>query len=267
MHTLGDTLAILLVGVFYLLYILAWTAVPVGAFVLVVRYWRKERRRLEHVRAAIAETLGGSYRGGLIEFQIGDRAARLEFHPAKIGQQPCTMVSVDLRGHSPGALQVCRRESSPWFSGQSHETGDLEFDARYAVRATPPALVTAVFSPLKRAWLTTMIRGLEKLGEPAVDVGRERLIVRVHKALEDERWVRHLVNVASMMCEHLTDAVPAGVAWMESVQGEASRCMVCGTSIEAAVVRCERCRTPHHRDCWEFMGACSTFACGSKQRA
>jgi hypothetical protein len=42
-----------------------------------------------------------------------------------------------------------------------------------------------------------------------------------------------------------------------------ARCEVCGTELsKGRVVRCARCRTPHHEECWEFNGACSTFACG-----
>lgn len=27
------------------------------------------------------------------------------------------------------------------------------------------------------------------------------------------------------------------------------------------VVQCRKCKTPHHRTCWEYMGKCSTYAC------
>jgi hypothetical protein len=30
-------------------------------------------------------------------------------------------------------------------------------------------------------------------------------------------------------------------------------------------VNCRRCGTPHHKDCWEFNGQCSTYACGEKR--
>src|SRR5204863_6334359 len=39
-------------------------------------------------------------------------------------------------------------------------------------------------------------------------------------------------------------------------------CQVCGVSLgQGAVVRCRRCATPHHEDCWAYTGECSTFAC------
>lgn len=39
-------------------------------------------------------------------------------------------------------------------------------------------------------------------------------------------------------------------------------CQICGTAIEDSnPVRCQQCETPHHLDCWEFLGGCSTYAC------
>ena len=39
-------------------------------------------------------------------------------------------------------------------------------------------------------------------------------------------------------------------------------CQVCGVEIRAAPKLCPRCETPHHADCWEYTGKCSTYACG-----
>ena len=39
-------------------------------------------------------------------------------------------------------------------------------------------------------------------------------------------------------------------------------CQVCGTPVELpAPVTCELCETPHHEDCWRYLGSCSTYAC------
>jgi len=43
-------------------------------------------------------------------------------------------------------------------------------------------------------------------------------------------------------------------------------CQVCGDGIELPV-HCCKCRTPHHRDCWEYYGSCSVYACGEKRTA
>lgn len=42
-------------------------------------------------------------------------------------------------------------------------------------------------------------------------------------------------------------------------------CRVCGEVIREGLVFCRRCKTPHHRDCWLYVGRCSVFACGESQ--
>ncbi|MBI4859318.1 MAG: hypothetical protein HY815_03530 [Candidatus Riflebacteria bacterium] len=41
------------------------------------------------------------------------------------------------------------------------------------------------------------------------------------------------------------------------------RCGVCGEEMSDRLVCCAKCRTPHHRECWEYGGGCSVYACGA----
>jgi len=36
---------------------------------------------------------------------------------------------------------------------------------------------------------------------------------------------------------------------------------VCGEKMESRVIFCAKCRTPHHEECWSYVGQCSTFGC------
>ncbi|MBI4864483.1 MAG: hypothetical protein HY815_30125 [Candidatus Riflebacteria bacterium] len=47
-----------------------------------------------------------------------------------------------------------------------------------------------------------------------------------------------------------------------SLPEEQARCQVCGERIGLDKIECRRCETPHHRDCWEYNGRCSMYACG-----
>jgi hypothetical protein len=38
-------------------------------------------------------------------------------------------------------------------------------------------------------------------------------------------------------------------------------CQICGEEIMTDMVFCRQCRTPHHRECWEYFGRCAVFAC------
>ena len=44
-----------------------------------------------------------------------------------------------------------------------------------------------------------------------------------------------------------------------------SVCQICGCERNTAeAVKCVKCRTHHHEDCFKYNGQCSTYGCGSK---
>jgi hypothetical protein len=45
------------------------------------------------------------------------------------------------------------------------------------------------------------------------------------------------------------------------VDARAGECQVCGEAMETRVVFCAKCRTPHHEECWSYVGQCSTYGC------
>ena len=46
------------------------------------------------------------------------------------------------------------------------------------------------------------------------------------------------------------------------VISDSATCMVCGDQILGNPVSCMSCQTPHHEDCWQYLGRCSTYGCG-----
>jgi hypothetical protein len=58
--------------------------------------------------------------------------------------------------------------------------------------------------------------------------------------------------------------VDEGVKIAEPDEGE-SQCQVCGEVLAVDLVYCSACKTPSHRECWEYFGGCSTYACGNKK--
>jgi hypothetical protein len=44
-----------------------------------------------------------------------------------------------------------------------------------------------------------------------------------------------------------------------------SQCQICGEPLAGDLVFCASCKTPHHRECWEYFAGCSTYACGGKK--
>ena len=50
---------------------------------------------------------------------------------------------------------------------------------------------------------------------------------------------------------------------LKLIQNQNSVCMVCCEQIKKDKDRvvCECCKTPHHAECWNYFGGCSTFGC------
>ena len=104
-----------------------------------------------------------------------------------------------------------------------------------------------------------------------VAIGGGRTNVLIDEVLRVEgkpaREVKHLVRFA-VLCLQLAQHAklfvePASeVRVIETRSVAAGVCQVCGADLGGRLVRCSRCSTPHHADCWEYAGVCSTYGCG-----
>ena len=158
--------------------------------------------------------------------------------------------------------------------------GDAEFDRMFLVQANDPEMA--------RDFLTAPVRwavaNLLKLGPPGgmlVSINPERMLVQVDRNLGTSVdslaiGVREALMIHDGLQSGVASRLGEGVAIVAS--GPASpedagppTCKVCGDPIlgpgltsASPRVFCSTCRTPHHRDCWDFIGACSVFGCKGK---
>ena len=88
----------------------------------------------------------------------------------------------------------------------------------------------------------------------SADGSMETLARFVHLSLQLAQHARMFVQVE------------AGITILGEGSGLGrSECQICGAALEGLVVRCTRCATPHHQDCWEYAGRCSTYGCGERR--
>lgn len=152
--------------------------------------------------------------------------------------------------------------------------GDAEFDRAFSVQANDPEMA--------RDFLTAPVRwavgNLLRLGPPGgmlVSINPERMLVQVDRNLGLSpdalaAGVREAMAIHDGLQSGVASRLGEGVAILAA--GPASvedagpaMCKVCGEPIAGMPkVLCMTCRTPHHRDCWEFIGSCSVFGCKGK---
>jgi hypothetical protein len=75
------------------------------------------------------------------------------------------------------------------------------------------------------------------------------------------------VELACSLNDQLQLAGAAGIEFVTSDEAQIidqAQCSVCCEQLAERVVFCVRCKTPHHRECWEYSGGCSTYGCGAR---
>jgi hypothetical protein len=148
-------------------------------------------------------------------------------------------------------------------------TGEMEFDRWTRVLASEALVARTILDPATRQAITDL-RELLTNGHIHLSASASRILVRKRGI------VGHAPDLAlfARLCDSVYDRLlgvwerEIGIEIIEAPAGpeeDAVRCQVCSHPITAERrVRCRRCRTPHHPDCWEFNGGCATYACGEK---
>mgnify|MGYP006286410321 CR=1 FL=1 len=62
-------------------------------------------------------------------------------------------------------------------------------------------------------------------------------------------------------CGSVEEACGSAEDLCETAEERMIECPVCGSPIEDEPRYCPRCDTPHHQDCWDYVGGCAIFAC------
>jgi hypothetical protein len=195
--------------------------------------------------------------------------AAIEFQQGDGDNTPFTRVRVHLEGRAPGIFHLIPdgigQSFLKMFGAQDILIGNAAFDRDYVIKATPESLAARIFSPNRRNRVIASMRRLEGMSEPTLSVIRDELVVKVSQFIENEGAAMRLVQTAEDFLEYLFQVSTPGIELGELHTAPSGTCPVCGTAMDSKSVRCESCRTPHHVECWTYMGRCSTYACQGRR--
>jgi hypothetical protein len=152
--------------------------------------------------------------------------------------------------------------------------GDPAFDSGYVVQANDQEMARDFLGPPAREAITNLQRGVQP-GGMLVSINPERLLVQIDRNLglssEALSWVvQKALVLHDGLIEGVSRRVTQGIAIVDQPGAPDDDegppiCKVCGEPIGyGAVIICAVCSTPHHRDCWEYVGACSIYGCNGK---
>jgi hypothetical protein len=143
-------------------------------------------------------------------------------------------------------------------------TGAGSFDSEYIVRGESSEEVRRFFSDGVQL---QMNRIRYVLGNDDVYVSAQRGRLLVKKEFPRHGGVEHIEDLVDWSLELYDQAMLTRSGSIEFVHRQTLEtidqcvCKVCGDELRDDVVLCRRCKTPHHRDCWLYYGACSTYGC------
>lgn len=152
--------------------------------------------------------------------------------------------------------------------------GDPDFDRGFVVQANDIDMAQGFLSPLVRGAIGRLLR----LAPPSgmlVSINPERLLVQVDRNLAPQGdallvAVNEALTIHDGLQHGVSSRLNQGIAIVAAGPSSLEDagppiCKVCGDQIGPASVLCVVCKTPHHRDCWEFVGSCSIYGCTGKQ--
>ena len=234
----------------------------------------------------LARRLGGKLQpGGLFTFpelripHLG-RTATLKYTAGGENESNKTHLSIPW----PNGRLRCEIFLESPFSGlrkligmQDIEIGSPDFDRQFIITGNDEAAIKAFLTPGAQSRLLELLRvdATTAFSVPNLylQIGNGLLTVTKASYLTDTATVEQFIQLFLAFYEAATAVPTAGIEFLGAVSGPASdahgeivpHCIVCGEPLTTDLVTCRRCRTPHHKDCWQYFGGCATYACGGKQ--
>lgn len=192
------------------------------------------------------------------EARLTLRSARIDPRTAPFPVVSC--LSVDRLDTDFGA---------PWM--QPFSTRSESFDRRFVSRTLPGAPAAAMFGPAVRDALLQAYFASPSKPNLAVDAQADFLRLQQSVPLDAlgadrldalvEQGVRAFRGLEEWLLER-TGALPGSIVFLAESEGQ---CRVCGELVTTRAVRCARCETTHHEECWEWNGRCAIYGCDSRE--
>jgi hypothetical protein len=140
-----------------------------------------------------------------------------------------------------------------------------EWNRYYTLRATDVDAAKRFLSAAVLWRVRELDQAIEGISQITIHRGTFT-VAKTNFALNVDRVDRFLRIV--LQTYDLTSLIDAkGIEFVDDgaeIKLDDAKCGVCGDKTIGGIVLCSRCKTPHHKECWEYMGGCSLYACGGK---
>ena len=227
--------------------------------------WNKSYHQLSR-RFGGACMPGGWFRRPSVRFRYGTTQVLLDTSPTGSRSEPCTRIRIDWPDNGLWfellPTKMVSSDSDFW-QAKDVDVGSARFNLEYAIRGNDIPQLRKFLSEAVQ-WQIDKLRIQSGTNEIYVSIGRGLLTVKKLASLQRYDQLEEF----TYLCMELYDlAMLTQAQGIEFVEDGTARpvtqalCQVCGEDIVYEMVFCRRCKTPHHLDCWQYYGACSTYGC------
>lgn len=259
----------------------------VGLVLLVIfsLFWTisANRRRLELFQRLARDYSGTVDSTGVFEFprlrfQHGGTQALLKFSSHSDGENryfkthfsiylPPRTLRCDIQ--PTGVLASMQR----FLGMQDIQIGSRQFDDAFVITGNDEEAIRTLLSPAVQATLFALARQFHTTLFTSLDlhcqISAGILTITKRALIEDQTSLRAFLELGKRLYDEVLTTRMAGIEFVESsappLGDESPHCTVCGEPLGGDIIFCRRCRTAHHRECWQYFGGCSTYACGEKR--
>ncbi len=235
-----------------------------AGFILVAAFFQGDRKKAERRIAGFASNLNGTLvpsREGLlpsIGFKARDLNAVLTFAADKGSK---TVLEVRVPSHTQGRVTVEAVGMGHVVGPEYRGVGDKSFDANFVVRSAPKSFASRLFFAERRIQFVGAVRRLSPLLGLRMTLEPGRLEIRVAEELREWPQVLEMKLAAEEIVKLLQSMPLPGIELGERIECASGLCPICTTPLRDPVVRCKRCSSPHHHDCWDYLVRCATYGC------
>ena len=150
---------------------------------------------------------------------------------------------------------------------QDISIGSSRFDEIYMITGNNVAGIRELLTPTVQVQIGAL---RQLLGNDDIYVGLQsgRMVVKKKQLIRDAGRLQEFVRMSLALFDELLTSKAAGIQFVNrsvAPAAEAYICQICGETIDSEIIYCRSCKTPHHHDCWQYFGACSTYGCGDKR--
>lgn len=145
--------------------------------------------------------------------------------------------------------------------------GDSAFDRRYIIMGPNETLIRELLSAPVRHHINALY-GFRGTNHAYLQFGGGQLVIKKRGLLKHPHTMLRFVDLCLAIVDSAIILHSGDIQFLEGTMEIAevvideAYCQICGESATSDVVFCKSCATPHHRDCWEYYGSCSTYGCG-----